>query len=58
MLLNISYIKITTPWDFPGGSVKNLSANAGDTGSVPDLGRSYMPQSNESRSTTTTEPVL
>ena len=28
---------------FPGGSVvKNLPANAGNTGSIPDLGRSYM----------------
>ena len=33
--------------DFPGGSVvKNLPASAGDTGSVPDLGRSRMPGSN------------
>ena len=32
---------------FPGGSVvKNPSANAVDTGSVPDLGKSHMPQSN------------
>ena len=32
---------------FPGGSVVgNLPANAGDTGSSPDLGRSHMPQSN------------
>ena len=31
---------------FPGGSVvKNLPANAGDTGSIPDPGRSHMPQS-------------
>ena len=35
-------------WGLPGGSVvKNLPANAGDTGSVPDLGRSHMPQSNQ-----------
>ena len=28
--------------DFPGGSVvKNLPANAGDTGSILDLGRSH-----------------
>ena len=28
---------------FPGGSVvKNLPANAGDTGSVPDPGRSHI----------------
>ena len=32
---------------FPGGAVvKNLPANAGDTGSSPSLGRSHMPQSN------------
>ena len=33
--------------DFPGGAVlKNLPANAGDTGLIPGLGRSHMPQSN------------
>ena len=32
---------------FPGGAVvKNLPAKAGDTGSIPGLGRSHMPQSN------------
>ena len=32
---------------FPGGSmVKNLPANAGDTGSILSLGRSHMPHSN------------
>ena len=32
---------------FPGGAVvENLSANAGDTGSSPGLGRSHMPRSN------------
>ena len=32
---------------FPGGAVvKNLSANAGDTGSSPGPGRSHMPRSN------------
>ena len=32
---------------FPGGAVvKNLPANAGDTGSSPGLGRSHMPWSN------------
>ena len=32
---------------FPGGSVvKNPPANAGDRGSITDLGRSHMPQSN------------
>ena len=33
--------------DFPGGAVvKNLPANAGDTGSSPGPGRSHMPRSN------------
>jgi len=33
--------------DFPGGAVdKNLHGNPGDMGSIPGLGRSYMPQSN------------
>ena len=33
---------------FLGGSVfKNLSANAGDTGLIPDLGQFYMPRRNE-----------
>ena len=33
---------------FPGGSmVKKLPVNAGDTGSIPDPGRSHMPWSNE-----------
>ena len=32
---------------FPGGAVvKNLPANAGDTGSSPGPGRSHMPRSN------------
>ena len=32
---------------FPDGSVvKNLPANAGDTGSIPGRGRSHMPRSN------------
>ena len=35
---------------FPGGSlVKNLPANAGDTGLSPCPGRSHMPWSNEAR---------
>ena len=34
--------------DFPGGTVvKNPPAHAGDTGSLPGLGRSHMPQSNK-----------
>ena len=33
---------------FPGGAVvKNLPANAGDTGLCPGLGRSHMPVSME-----------
>ena len=39
---NLSNVK-----DFPGGAVvKNLPANAGDTGSSPGSGRSHMPRSN------------
>ena len=34
-------------WGFPGGAVvKNPPANAGDTGSIPGLGRSHRPRSN------------
>ena len=41
-----SILKINVP-GFPGGAVvKNLPANAGDTGSSPGPGRSHMPQSN------------
>ena len=29
--------------------VENLPANAGDTGLIPGLGRSHMPQSNSAR---------
>ena len=33
--------------DFPGGVAdKNLLASAGDMGSIPVLGRFYMPQGN------------
>ena len=36
-----------TLWGFPGGAVvKNLPANAGDTGSSPGPGRSHMLHSN------------
>ena len=41
-----AYFK-TNNWGFPGGAVvKNLPANAGDTGSSPGLGRSHMLRSN------------
>ena len=37
----VSYIIIVMPMDFPSGSeVKNLPANAGETSTVPRLGRS------------------
>ena len=40
-------MKRTEIRELPGGAVvKNLPANAGDTGSSPGLGRSHMPQSN------------
>ena len=35
-------------WDFPGGAVDwSLSANAGDTSSIPGPGRFHVPQSNQ-----------
>ena len=44
MMALLLYKKIL---DFSGGAVdKNPPANAGDTGSVSDLGRFYMPWSN------------
>ena len=41
-------VLLTNPLlDFSGGPVvKNLPANAGDTGTIPDLGRSHMLQGN------------
>ena len=43
----LGYILKTYLSDFPGGTVvKNLPANAGDTGSSPGLGISHMPRSN------------
>ena len=40
-------IQIHAFGDFPGGAVvKNLPANAGDTGSSPGPGRSHTPGSN------------
>ena len=45
--------------DFPGGAVvKNLPANAGDTGSSPGPGRSHMPMEQVSPCATTTDPAL
>ena len=43
---------------FGGSVVKNLPANAGDTGLIPGLGRSHMLQSNEDPNTAATETVL
>ena len=40
-------VKIGLLWGLPGGSVaKNPPTTAGDTGSIPGLGRFHMPQSN------------
>ena len=43
-LPNDEYAQVkSNAWDFPGGPVvKNPPANAGDTGSIPGLGRSHM----------------
>ena len=44
---DVKYNVKTWQEGFPGGGVvKNLPANAGDTGSSPGLGRSLMRQSN------------
>ena len=46
-LLAVLLLKKLTSGDFPGGAVvKNLLANAGDTGSSPGPRRSHMPRSN------------
>ena len=43
----ICFAENNTLGNFPGGAVvKNLPANAGDTGSSPGPGRSHMPRSN------------
>ena len=43
----MAIIKKSRNRGFPGGAVvENLPASAGDTGSIPDPGRSHMPQSN------------
>ena len=39
-------------WGYPGGTVgKNPAANAGVMGSIPDPGRSYMPQATKTSAT-------
>ena len=43
--MNVVFKKVDV--DFPAGAmVKNLPANAGDTGSSPGLGRFHTPWSN------------
>ena len=45
----LGYENVLKLWlaDFPGSTVvKNLPANAGDTGSIPGPGSSHMPRSN------------
>ena len=47
MLYSFDIKKSVAFRDFPGGTVvKNLPANAGDTGLSPGLGRSHMLRSN------------
>ena len=55
--LRSSAVKINKQ-DFPGGTRDgNLLANAGDTVSIPDLGRFHMPQSNEAHKPQLLKPV-
>ena len=43
-----NYLSFKNKWDFPGGPVvKNLPANAGDTGLIPGQGRRRVPRSSE-----------
>ena len=45
MLMRNGEVKTKAVSDFPGGPViKNLPASAGDTGSIPVLGRFHRPQ--------------
>ena len=45
--------------DFSGGLVvENIPANAGDSGLIPDLGKSYMSQGNKGPCAATVELVL
>ena len=48
MNYNGAWVRVKrTQKGFPDGSVvKNLLANAGDTGSIPDPGRSHVPGGN------------
>ena len=47
LLFLVIIYKISSAWDFPGGAVvKNLPANAGNTGLNPGPERSHMPRSN------------
>ena len=47
LLLYFYWSKSRIIQDFPGDPVvKNLPANAGNTGSIPGLGRSHMPWGN------------
>ena len=46
MLMRNGEVKTKAVLDFPGGGpvIKNLPASAGDTGSIPVLGRFHVPQ--------------
>ena len=48
-VLVLCSIKTMIPWGFRDGSVVKNPANAGDTGSIPDLGRSHMPRGSKAR---------
>ena len=55
---NVSENK-TSPGGFPGGSVvRNLPANAGDAGVIPDPERFHMPWSNEAPAPEPLSPYL
>ena len=43
---NMTYFEVYNSGSLGGSVVKNLPANTEDMSSIPDPGRSYMPQSN------------
>ena len=54
-----TFLKESGHWDFPGGPlVKNLPAHAGDTGSIPGLGRFHTPQRNKVSARQPVNPIL
>ena len=57
--ISFGYLVIQKSEGFPGGSVvKNLPVNEGDSGLIPDPGRSHLQLEQLNQFTTTVEPAL